>query len=164
MGLIYDSPSLIARCVVSDEGFRTTDDGPSLIARGVVSDEGFRMTALLSLRLWSPMTAFLSFRLWSFSHCALWPTFLSLEGGTIMAHYFEADNDFTMAYHNPYTDPCQHRFMVYKEPIRDNGGTHDHWVELFGPDVSTKGHTQVQLIGDLGKVSIHCVVHHCRCW
>jgi hypothetical protein len=64
---------------------------------------------------------------------------------------------------NPYDDPRQHTFIVYQEPIGDNGKTHDHWVELFGPDVATKSHTQVQLIGDLGKVSIVRAVHHCRC-
>jgi hypothetical protein len=63
---------------------------------------------------------------------------------------------------SPYADPGQHTFMVYKEPIGGMGATHDHWVELFGPHVATKGHTQVQLIGDLGKVSIHFAVHHCH--
>jgi hypothetical protein len=52
--------------------------------------------------------------------------------------------------------------MVYKQPVDGMGATHDHWVELFGPKVATEGHTQVQLIGDLGEVSLYCAVHHCQ--
>jgi hypothetical protein len=61
---------------------------------------------------------------------------------------------FTMNGENPYTDPRQHRFIVYQQPVGCIGETHDHWVELFGPDVATRTHHQIQLIGDLGKVSI----------